>query len=191
MDHAQALILASGFAGTSVDSIVESAGVTKGAFYHHFPGKGELALALVERWAEDDLRHLTHALERSAHLTRDPVQRLLVFVGLLEEAWVGLTEPYEGCLFASYVSEAGLFDDKTLQVIRRALLAWRTSVLRLLEEAAELRPPRGEVDLEATADLLTVLFEGAFIVSKTLSEPDLVARQVRRYRDHLALMFEE
>lgn len=191
MDEAQELILDQGYSATSVDSVVKRAGVTKGAFFHHFPSKGDLARALVERWAVRDGEHLTGALERAGNLTRDPVQRLLVFVGLLEEAWVGLTEPYAGCLFASYATEAQLFDDETHRVIRDALLRWREAVVRLLREAAEARPPRMEVDMEATADLLTVLFEGSFIVSKTFGEADLVARQIRQYRSYLELLFGE
>lgn len=189
MDVAEAMILDQGFSATSVDSIVHGAGVTKGAFYHHFPTKNALAVALVERWADADLDHLETALERSERLTRDPVERLLVFVGLLEEAWIGLVEPYAGCLFASYVAEADLFDDDTHGVIRRTLLRWREELVRLLGAAAEARTPAAEVDLEATADLLTVVFEGSFIVSKTLAEADLVARQVRQYRSYLELLF--
>lgn len=189
MDRSEGMILDQGYAATSVDSVVEAAGVTKGAFYHHFPTKDALALALVERWAERDLGHLSQALERSAHLTRDPVQRLQVFVGLLEEGWSTLSEPYAGCLFASFTSEAGLFDDSTTRVIREALLAWREALLGLLREAAEARAPRGDVDLEATADMLTVIFEGSFIVSKSLDDAGLVARQLGRYRDYLAQIF--
>lgn len=36
---ARSMFGASGYAGTSIDDIVERAGVTKGAFYHHFDGK--------------------------------------------------------------------------------------------------------------------------------------------------------
>lgn len=190
MDHAERMILDHGYAATSVDSVVDAAGVTKGAFYHHFPTKDALALALVERWAERDLGHLTQTLERSAHLTRDAVQRLQVFVGLMEEGWSSLSEPYAGCLFASFTSEAGLFDDATIQVIRQAILTWRRELLTLLQEAAEACPPKGDVDLEATADLLTVMFEGAFIVSRSLDDAGVVARQLGRYRDYLGLIFQ-
>lgn len=189
MDHAEGMILDHGYAATSVDSVVEAAGVTKGAFYHHFPTKDALALALVERWSGRDLGYLTQTLERSGHLTRDPVERVQVFIGLMEEGWSTLTEPYPGCLFASFVSEAGLFDGGTIQVIRKAILAWREAILKLLREAAEARCPRGDVDLEATADLLTVIFEGSFIVSKGLNDAGVVARQLSRYRDYLAMIF--
>ena len=38
LQAADALIMESGFAGTSIDDILKSAGLTKGAFFHYFKG---------------------------------------------------------------------------------------------------------------------------------------------------------
>ncbi len=46
-DAALALISEKGFAGTTVDEIVERAGVAKGTVYYHFAGKAELVEALI------------------------------------------------------------------------------------------------------------------------------------------------
>lgn len=40
----------SGFNGASVDEICTEAGVSKGAFYHHFPSKQAVFLALLTGW---------------------------------------------------------------------------------------------------------------------------------------------
>jgi len=40
----------SGFNGASVDEICSDAGVSKGAFYHHFPTKQAVFLALLNGW---------------------------------------------------------------------------------------------------------------------------------------------
>ena len=48
-----------------------------------------------------------------------------------------------------------------------------------------------EVDLDSLADELTVMFEGAFIVSKTLGEPKVVAQQLVHYKNYLELLFSE
>ncbi len=39
-----------GYDITSVDSICRAAGVSKGAFYHHFPSKGAVFAALLDEW---------------------------------------------------------------------------------------------------------------------------------------------
>jgi AcrR family transcriptional regulator len=39
--------LAHGYTGTSFSDLIRAAGLTKGAFYHHFPSKGALAVEVV------------------------------------------------------------------------------------------------------------------------------------------------
>lgn len=41
---------AQGYNAASVDDICNDAGLSKGAFYHHFPGKQAVFLALLEGW---------------------------------------------------------------------------------------------------------------------------------------------
>jgi AcrR family transcriptional regulator len=48
-----------GYASASVDDICTAAGVSKGAFYHHFPSKQAIFLALLQGW----LKSLDPALE--------------------------------------------------------------------------------------------------------------------------------
>ena len=190
MDVAETLILDHGFAGTSVEAIIERAEVTKGAFFHHFPSKTDLAQALVERYAELDAGHLEANMARAERLSRDPLQQLLIFVGLFEETMAELTSPYPGCLFASYCYESRLFDEETHEVISGAMLRWRERLGAKLREVAEHHPPRLPVDLDAVADAMTAILEGGFILSKTLKEPETVAAQLRQYRNYLELLFD-
>ena len=55
LDAAEPLVTANGFAGTSIDDILKSAGLTKGAFFHHFKSKADLARELIERHARRDI----------------------------------------------------------------------------------------------------------------------------------------
>lgn len=48
LSAARELFARDGYAATSIDDIVARAGVTKGAFYHHFGGKEELFLRVFE-----------------------------------------------------------------------------------------------------------------------------------------------
>lgn len=189
MDAAQDLILDYGYSGTSLDRVIEKAGVTKGTFFYHFRSKAELAHALVRRFADQDGELLEECLAKAEATHDDPLDQVLYFIGLFEEMMGELTEPYPGCLFASYVMEKGLFDDETLGIARSALNQWRVVFGKKLKEVTEHHPPRSRVDLESLADGLNVVFEGAFILSNTYQQPEIVAEQLAHYRRYIELLF--
>ncbi len=189
MDAAEELVLQHGLAGTTVDAMVERAGITKGTFFYHFDTKGDLARALVERYDTHDEDLMRQHMAEAEGRSDDPLEQVLVFVGLFEEQMRELTEPYPGCLFASYCYQNQMFDQDTAETVREGLLRWRRWVGGKLREAARKHPPRREIDAEDLADMLTAIFEGSFILSKTLSEPGVVARQLAQYRAHLELLF--
>ena len=190
LDTAEAMILDQGYSATSIDKLVAQAGVTKGSFFHHFDNKAALAYTLVERFARADLNLFAENKARAEKLSRDPLQQLLILIGLYKEMMEGLSEPYPGCLFASYIYEANLFDEHTLGVIVDTYLYWRANLGEMLQKAAAVYPPRVEVDLQHLADMFTGITEGAFIMSKTLKEPQLVAHQLGLYRDFVELVFQ-
>jgi TetR/AcrR family transcriptional repressor of nem operon len=190
LDTAQAMILNQGYSATSIDKLVAQAGVTKGSFFHHFDNKAALAQTLVERFARGDLALFAENKARAEKLSRDPLQQVLILIGLYKEMMEGLSEPYPGCLFASYIYEANLFDEHTLGIISDTYLQWRANLGEMLEKAAAVYPPRIEVDLAHLADMFTATIEGAFIMSKTLKEPQLVAHQLGLMRDFIELLFQ-
>jgi TetR/AcrR family transcriptional repressor of nem operon len=189
MDAAQGLILKQGFAGTSIDQIVEHAGITKGAFFYHFESKAELAHALVERYAAADADHLERTLDRAQRLSRDPLQRVLIFVGLLQEEAGELTEPFAGCLYASYCYEAQLFDEHTFAVVRSGVRQWRERFSGELQAAIDKYPPRLPATAGQLSGMILSIFEGSFIHSRILSEPQFIAEQLAQYRSYLELLF--
>lgn len=190
LDTAEAMILEQGFSATSIDKLVAQAGVTKGSFFHHFESKSVLAHTLVERFASTDLDLFTASRARAENLSRDPLQQVLILIGLYKEMMEGLAEPYPGCLFASYIYEANLFDEHTLAVISNAYLEWRANLGGMLETAAATYPPQRDVDFAQLADMFTATIEGAFIMSKTLKEPQLVAEQLGLLREFVELLFQ-
>jgi len=189
LDASLALILDHGFGATTVDAVVARAGITKGAFFHHFASKAELARALVDRYALMDRQHLEGHLARARKLASDPLQQALILIGLYEEDFEALDQPFPGCLFASYIYENKLFDEATIDVLRESTLMWRREMLALLEKVVAAHPPRMEVDLESLADLFYAITEGSFIMTKTLGDRTLLARHSRHLRNYLELLF--
>jgi TetR/AcrR family transcriptional regulator, transcriptional repressor for nem operon len=188
MDAAQDLILQQGFAATSIDQIIERTGITKGAFFYHFKSKSDLAHALVERYAAVDAAHLERTLDRAEKLSRDPLQQVLIFVGLLEEEAGALTEPFAGCLYASYCYEAQLFTAETIGIIRSGVESWRKRFAEKLQAVVDLHPPRLPATAEKLSGMILAVFEGSFVLSKALAEPKYIAEQLGQYRNYLELL---
>lgn len=189
MDAAQALILNHGFGGTTVDSIIEQAGVSKGAFFHHFSSKAELAHALVTLYADVDIGNLEQTFDKAEGLSEDPLQQLLIFVKLFEQEIESLEEPYPGCLFASYLYQSGLFNDEILEIIRQWMLTWRKRVMEKLERIIQIYPVTQEIDIESLADMLLVIFEGSFVLSQSLNDNKVISRQLSHYHNYLKFVF--
>jgi TetR/AcrR family transcriptional repressor of nem operon len=189
MDAAQGLILETGFSAATVDAVIGRAGITKGAFFYHFKSKAELALALVKRDADADAAHLQSVLDRAEALSRDPLQQLLICIGLYEEETAKLTAPYPGCLYASFIYESQLFDDATMNVVREVFSHWTQRITLKLEAAMHLYPPRLPVDVRTLAEMSLALAEGAFILSKVQRDAGAMAAQWRHYRNYLELLF--
>lgn len=126
---------------------------------------------------------------RAERLSNDPLQQLLLFVGLQEEAGDGLAGEDPGCLYASFCYEQALVDDETRELIADAVRAWRSRTREKLDEVVERYPPRVPVDLDALADQGLTVYEGTFVLSRALGEPELLREQLRHFRTYLELLF--
>lgn len=76
VDSATALFTESGYAGTSLDEVVARAQLTKGALYHHYPGKQALFEAVFERIESQAANAIADAVQRH----RDPWERAMAGV---------------------------------------------------------------------------------------------------------------
>lgn len=58
VEEALELFVRRGYHGTTIDNIVRKVGLTKGAFYSHFPSKSSLLLEIIERYKTNSLGEL-------------------------------------------------------------------------------------------------------------------------------------
>ncbi len=191
LDTAQQLVLSYGFAGASVDKVIEKAGITKGTFFYHFKNKADLAKRLIQRFHAQDLEVMGGFMQRAEKMSPDPLQQLLIFVGLLAEMFDGLDEPFAGCLIAAFAFQSQQFDEDVLCVCSQAMLDWREMFAAKIRAASEKHEAEHPVNPEDLADLLVCVLEGALLQSKTLNDPKLVAPQLKLYTDYLRLLYRQ
>src|SRR5262247_4946350 len=77
LNAALMVIRAKGYAATTVDDLCAASHVTKGAFFHHFKSKVDLAVAAAEHWSK-----VTGELFERApyHDHADPLERVLGYL---------------------------------------------------------------------------------------------------------------
>ncbi len=189
LDATHELVMCKGYAATSIDDILGRTGLTKGAFFYHFKSKAELARALLQRYVETEERLLAETLGRAERLSRDPLQQVVIFIGLFEEMFGGVPDTNPGCLLASYCYQNELLTDEIKAIYASAMQDWRGMLVGKFREAAEQHPPRMEVALDELADMFVTILEGGFVLARTLGDPSVIASQVRQYRNYVELLF--
>src|SRR5437762_7376122 len=160
LSAARDLFLAKGFAATGIEEICETAGVTKGALFHHFDGKDDLAAEVLGEWIRAGLG----AYSQAAFL-REPsaIARVLGYVdftiALSREAPIG-------CLIGGFAQEIWSSHPALRGRCEGAFRDWSGGLAAMLDEAKrEAKNHRG-FDSAGVASHFVAVFEGAQILAK-------------------------
>jgi TetR/AcrR family transcriptional repressor of nem operon len=173
-----------GYKATSLDQVIAESSSSKGAFFHHFSSKLDLALQLTERYAASDLAYLDAGLAAVADID-DASARLVAFLRFFEDRADELMSEQSGCLYATVLAERQFTGGAINDLVAKATLAWRTAIVDMLRPALATRRPDLDIDADALADHLFTTFEGGFILCRTLEDRSAMRAQLRVFRQLL------
>lgn len=186
---ARTLVLERGFTGTSLDDILDEAGLTKGAFFYHFKNKQDLARELIGQYGEDNQTLFEHLSARTDEITDDPLESVLTFLRLFEQIVEEQGEQLKGCLLASYVYERQQFDPSVQSDVRACLQEWSRLYEERFAKLLAVRRPRVAVTAEELAEMIVCIIEGGLILYRSYGDYRLMLRQLRQFRAYLELLF--
>ena len=189
LDVAYESIVQKGFAATSIEELVEAAGITKSGFFYHFKDKNALAREMLRRYVATNDRLFDEIFARGSELSDDPLQAFLISLKLLAETMADLPSGHPGCLIASICYQERLFDREVRELTAQSVRDWNARFRKILDGIATVYPPREPVDLDDVADMLSCIVDGAIIMSKTLNDPGRLERQILMFRSCIKLMF--
>ncbi|WP_322989434.1 TetR/AcrR family transcriptional regulator [Hoeflea sp.] len=177
LDAALTVIRTQGYSATTVDDLCKAAGVTKGAFFHHFASKQDLAVAAANYWTE-----MTGGLFETApfHDPADPLDRVLAYIAFRKAILQGNIPDFT-CLVGTMVQEA--YD--TNPAIRDACWASISGHADTLVPDIEAAMREHGIDADWSASSLALhtqaVIQGAFILAKASGRADLASDSL----DHL------
>ena len=173
MDTAGELFHSFGYAGTSVDMLIESAGVSRSNFYYHFRGKEELGLRIIEDLVSRYERETISETLLNPDLA--PPERLQSFYARIIAYHKALSR-YQGCVFGNLALEQSGINENFRSVLSGFFRRWKKSVARCVREGVEEGFFRRKIDPDAMADLVISQIEGAILLSKTHRSMDALEK---------------
>jgi TetR/AcrR family transcriptional regulator, transcriptional repressor for nem operon len=160
-----------GFRSASLETILDQAGVTKGALYHHFPDKASLGRAVVDDMVTDLLlERWLGVLERQAG---DPVTALQ---GMLQEraSRVSPDEVELGCPLNNLAQEMSPLDERFRRRVAATFDAWTSGFAETLARGQAEGTVRKGVNPRKAAQFLVAAIEGSFGLAKAAQSPALL-----------------
>ncbi len=155
----------SGFQNTDVDTILDAAGVTKGALYHHFENKESLGYAIVdevisginlEKWV------------RPLRSTLDPVGTLIEIIESTPDDRDSLRR---GCPLNNLAQEMSPLDEGFRRRLAKIFDDFRGAVAHALRDGQKRGVVKRDFDPEETALFVVATYEGYMSIAKNSQDP--------------------
>ena len=160
------LIYKNGYQATSIDAIIASMHVTKGAFFYHFKNKEEMGLALISEVLAPGMQEaMIKPLENAA----EPLEALYQMMEKLL-----IHDPFFrvefGCPAVNLIEEMGPLNELFSNALKDLLLTWQSAIQRVLEDGKHSGRIDHNIDTGHTALFITAGYGGIRNMGKILGK---------------------
>ena len=180
------LIRSKGYGATTVDDLCRDAGVTKGAFFHHFKSKEEAAVEATRFWNKT-----TGELFKTAdyHKHEDPLDQVIAYLdfraALLDMG--GL--PEITCLLGTTVQETFETNPALREACDVGISGHADTVREMIAAAKARHAPRATWSADELALHTQAVIQGAFIVAKARNDKEVARASIIHLRRYFELLF--
>ena len=185
LDATLAMVRRKGFSATSVDELCKEAGVTKGAFFHHFDSKEALGVAAAGYWSET-----TGAMFAASpyHEIDDPLERVLGYVQLRRDLLDGETAEYT-CLAGTMVQEAYASNPAIRDACKTSIFGHAETLEDDIQAAMDAHGLTPGWTARSLALHTQAVLQGAFILAKASGDRSVAEEMVDHLARYIRLLF--
>ncbi|MDL4814289.1 TetR/AcrR family transcriptional regulator [Actinomadura opuntiae] len=164
------LFLTRSYQSVGVEELCSAADVRRGSFYHFFPGKSDLAKAVVDLHAAA----LWARLDEAAGTARDGAENVAARLHAMADAVGEIQAGFEarfgrvvGCPFGNLAAELATTDDVLRGHLAAVFAEWERRLAALCRAAAGQGALRDGTDPDLLAKILVAQFQGMILLAKT------------------------
>ena len=168
-----------GFQRASLDTILASTGVTKGALYYHFDSKEALGYAIVEEVIAGNLRG---KWLRPLQMGKDPIETL---IGVVRSISVRPEVIRAGCPLNNLAVEMSALDEGFRKRLAIVFHEWQEGIAFVLREGQTHGTVRRDVEPNAAAGFLIAMVEGYVLLAKNAQDAKVWKAGIRNIVDWL------
>lgn len=170
---ASVLMHSRSYADVGVAAICEQAGVQKGSFYHFFPSKQDLTLAVLDGF----FLTMKEALIDKAFAGDIPplarLERLADLIYRFQSQLQQETGRVLGCPFGNLATELSTQDEPIRKKVDHIFAQLQTNIGQVLTAGVQSGELDG-IDVEATAQAMLAYMEGVMMLAKTQNDPTVL-----------------
>jgi TetR/AcrR family transcriptional regulator, transcriptional repressor for nem operon len=184
LQAALGVIRTKGYNATTVDELCVAAGVTKGAFFHHFASKEALAIAAAVHWSETTGMLFAGA---AYHAHADPLDRVLGYIDFRASLLSGPVEAFT-CLVGTMVQET-FATNPGIRAACEASIFGHAATLEADIAAAIAKYYVQGISARSLALHTQTVLQGGFILTKAQGDAEAAADGIAHLKRYFLLLF--
>lgn len=180
LEAAHVLMLARGYNATTVDEICETAGVSKGSFYHFFDTKEDLGLATLKRFHQNSEESFA---DGEYNQLENPEDKLRGFLDFVDQKSLQFWS--EGCLLGKFTIELAETNPRMQQEVSSQFRDLSQDFAVIFEPFSDrLKKAGAPPPLEMGEALLSTI-EGYIVLAKAHNDIKKIRQGIRAFRAYV------
>ena len=163
------------YADVGIKEICDMAAIQKGSFYHFFPSKRDLVLAVIDEFAIDWANGFVAEAFDPSLPPMERIDYVMDAAYFWQKSNKDLNGHIPGCLFGNLALEISTQDDVLRAKLNAVFTTAKDRFKDTLDEAAEqgIIPP---LNSDVTAEAMLAYLEGMILLAKAENDPEVIYR---------------
>lgn len=175
------LFYENGFKSTSINDVMKATKMTKGAFYHHYKNKEQLALEVIKLKIQKRVNDGMIA----------PLNEEGNAIEILETTFVNRIKSFpiydksNGCPMNNFINEIGNYEKSYQLALKSIIEKWKSALIALIEKGKVEGSVKESINSEAVATFLISAFEGIRGIRKLYHDDQIINEYIKGISNYL------